>query len=158
MENLIDLVARPHRLVYGYFPKEYSRNSINKAVHRLTEKGYIQKGTMEDEICIKLTELGLKAFQGISERKIEKRFLNVKPKKFKWDGVWRVVIFDIPEENKRVRYVLRETLKILGFRPLQKSVWISKRNFTKEIRKWVKELKLSQYILIFETKDLGSGN
>ena len=83
---------------------------------------------------------------------------NVKPKKFKWDGVWRVVIFDIPEENKRVRYVLRETLKILGFRPLQKSVWISKRNFTKEIRKWVKELKLSQYILIFETKDLGSGN
>lgn len=41
-----------------------------------------------------------------------------------WDGKWRVVIFDIPEKKKVVREVVRDALRRLGFRKLQKSVWI----------------------------------
>ncbi|MBI4008672.1 transcriptional regulator PaaX, partial [Candidatus Roizmanbacteria bacterium] len=76
----------------------------------------------------------------------------------KWDGKWRIVIFDIPEVNKRIRQVLRETLKVLEFWPLQKSVWISKKNYTKELRKWITDLGLSRHVLTFETNDLGNNN
>ena len=45
-----------------------------------------------------------------------------KPKK--WDGYWRIVIFDIPEKRKQGREALRSKLKQLGFYQLQKSCFI----------------------------------
>lgn len=45
-----------------------------------------------------------------------------KPKR--WDGQWRLVLFDIPEKYKRARQALQGKLKTIGFYPLQKSVWV----------------------------------
>ena len=42
----------------------------------------------------------------------------------KWNGEWRIVIFDIPEKLKKTREALRIKLKELGFLELQKSVFI----------------------------------
>ena len=42
----------------------------------------------------------------------------------RWDGLWRIVIFDIPEKRKKAREALRSKLKELGFRELQKSVLV----------------------------------
>ena len=42
----------------------------------------------------------------------------------KWDGEWRIVIFDIPEKFKKAREALRIKLKDLGFLELQKSVFV----------------------------------
>ena len=42
----------------------------------------------------------------------------------RWDGKWRVVVFDIPEKRKRVRDALRGHLRQLDFYELQKSVFI----------------------------------
>ena len=42
----------------------------------------------------------------------------------KWDKLWRVVIFDIPEKHKQARDALNLKLKKIGFYPLQKSVFI----------------------------------
>jgi len=54
-----------------------------------------------------------------------------KPKK--WDGKWRIVVFDIIEMKKIHREAFRGKLKELGFRPLQKSVWIHPFNCKDEI-------------------------
>jgi len=45
-----------------------------------------------------------------------------KPKR--WDGYWRIVIFDIPERRKQGREALRSKLRQLGFYQLQKSCFI----------------------------------
>ena len=42
----------------------------------------------------------------------------------KWDGKWRIVIFDIPEEQKKERDAFRFRLKRLGFHELQRSVFV----------------------------------
>lgn len=42
----------------------------------------------------------------------------------KWDGEWRIVIFDIPDRFKKAREALRKKLKDLGFVKLQESVFI----------------------------------
>ncbi len=50
---------------------------------------------------------------------------NLKLKKSKrWDKKWRIVLFDIPEPQKKVRDALRRKLKNLGFFEFQKSVFI----------------------------------
>ena len=45
-----------------------------------------------------------------------------KPKK--WDGRWRMLIFDIPETKRPLRDKVRRTLSTIGFLRLQDSVWI----------------------------------
>ena len=42
----------------------------------------------------------------------------------KWDGQWRIVIFDIPDRFKKAREALRNKLKDLGFIKLQESVFV----------------------------------
>lgn len=46
------------------------------------------------------------------------------PKPAKWDGKWRMVIFDIPQGRDRERELWRRKLHALGFYCLQLSVWI----------------------------------
>jgi len=41
-----------------------------------------------------------------------------------WDGKWRIVIFDIRENQSSVRTKVRRLLQQLGFLQLQKSVWV----------------------------------
>src|SRR3989304_4484269 len=45
-----------------------------------------------------------------------------KPKR--WDGRWRMLIFDIPETRRPARDKVRQTLSTIGFYRLQDSVWI----------------------------------
>ena len=46
-----------------------------------------------------------------------------KPKR--WDGWWRMIIYDIPTSQRRASNAFREKVKTLGLYPLQRSVWIS---------------------------------
>jgi DNA-binding transcriptional regulator PaaX len=46
-------------------------------------------------------------------------------KQKKWDGKWRLVIYDIPHHHKKARDAFRGKLKQLGLYNLQKSVWVS---------------------------------
>jgi hypothetical protein len=42
----------------------------------------------------------------------------------RWDGKWRVLIFDIPMYRKGLRDKIRHTVQDIGFIRLQNSVWI----------------------------------
>jgi DNA-binding transcriptional regulator PaaX len=42
-----------------------------------------------------------------------------------WDGNWRIIILDLPEERKNERDALRYLLKKAGFACVKNSVWIS---------------------------------
>lgn len=56
--------------------------------------------------------------------------------KRKWDSKWRMVIFDVSEHRRQIRDLLRNRLKWLGFKELQKSVWI----FPYDVRKEVEQI------------------
>lgn len=42
-----------------------------------------------------------------------------------WDGRWRLVVFDVPNEHTRLRNQFRDQLRKAGYGWLQNSVWIS---------------------------------
>ena len=72
-------------------------------------------------------------------KKGKERILPKLPERMKgtWDGKWRVVVFDIEETNRKIRYLVRSHLKALGCGMMQYSVWISPYN----IDKFLLELK-----------------
>jgi len=65
-----------------------------------------------------------------------------KDQKFKWDGKWRGIIFDVPELNRKDRVFLRKELKWMGFKELQKSVWVVPYDIEKELRALLKLWKM----------------
>lgn len=60
------------------------------------------------------------------ERKLRAIFIDevVIKRKKKWDGRWRLVMYDLPIRFKRARDLFRWKLKDLGLYQFQKSVWI----------------------------------
>jgi len=51
----------------------------------------------------------------------------------KWDGKWRIIMFDIPEKSRRLRDSLRFHFQKIGLREFQKSVFIHPFSCEKEI-------------------------
>ncbi|HEY4510594.1 MAG TPA: hypothetical protein VJJ73_02050 [Candidatus Paceibacterota bacterium] len=72
----------------------------------------------DDTVTIILTEEGKKKALTYKIEDIEIK----KPKR--WDGKWRVVVFDIPEKSKQAREAFRYHLKNLQFHEFQKSVFV----------------------------------
>jgi phenylacetic acid degradation operon negative regulatory protein len=50
-----------------------------------------------------------------------------------WDGVWTMVAFTVPEDQRRVRPMLRGRLQSLGFAPLYDGLWVSPHPATPEL-------------------------
>lgn len=136
-----------HHYRYFYGIPELKKSALSQALKRLREKGYIEKlpdKRDESKIIFKLTETG-------------REFLMLhKPEdEVKWDGKWRIVVFDIPESKRLVRDILRSRLKLWGFKPWQKSVWASKKNLTNKLRNLAKELGMEDWILVIESENVG---
>jgi DNA-binding transcriptional regulator PaaX len=68
-----------------------------------------------------------------------------KPKR--WDGRWRVVIFDIPERRRKTRDTLRRMMRSFGFYRLQDSVWVHPYDAEDVIALAKTELKLGTNVL-----------
>jgi DNA-binding transcriptional regulator PaaX len=67
-----------------------------------------------------------------------------------WDGKWRLVIFDIPEKERRIRSLIRSKLRELGLAPIQRSVWISPLPLDSFLTNIDDQLKNSFWFFIFQ--------
>ena len=66
----------------------------------------------------------------------------------RWDGKWRLIIFDIPSDKKQAREAFRKKLSELGVYPLQKSVFLTPYPCEKEIEFIATIFEIRQYILL----------
>lgn len=41
----------------------------------------------------------------------------------RWDGGWRIIIFDVPETKRSYRNKLRDVIRKAGFKQIQSSIW-----------------------------------
>jgi len=125
---------------YGYEPP---RSQLKMAVHRLGKRGLLTKQVDEDKLVLRLTDAGrdwvLEHGKNVSN----------------WDGVWRIVIFDVPESHRKARDTLRAKLKSWGFEIWQRSVWATKKPLTEKIRSLVRDLKIESWVIVIESNNTG---
>lgn len=132
-----------HHYRYHYGIPDLKKSSLSQALKRLREGGLIEQIKLKNDVLLKLTEAGKDLINNQSEEK-------------KWDGKWRVVIFDIPEEKRIIRNLFRRNLKKWGFKHLQKSVWISKRNVFDKLEAYIKDLGIEKWVIVMEVNRLTS--
>lgn len=119
-----------------------SDKAIKSAADRLKKKGCLEKVNKKGKIYYKITEKGRNI--------VEKYIFDRK----KWDGDWRIVIFDIPEERRKLRSLLRNQLRQSGFKHLQKSVWVSPFDVFEDIEEMVRVHNLHNELWFFKSKSL----
>jgi len=107
-----------YRLLRKEIHREFEARRIPQAVRRAESRGFIRITRVRHEFRIQVTEKG---HQLLTRRALEGAAAK-RPKR--WDGRWRVLVFDVPEKRRRDRDVLRKTLRRLGFYHLQHSVWV----------------------------------
>jgi len=141
-------------MVLKTISKEWSKidkDELRRGINYLYKVNLIDKEKNDDgSTTIKLTDKG-------ELRALNVQLENLKNKKEKWDGKWRMVSFDIPEPFKKGRDALRQKLKRIGFRELQKSVLVFPYDCKKEISFLVKMFDLKKYVRfgVFEFVDNG---
>ena len=121
------------------------RKKFAQAFWRLKKNRLIITNQKSDgTFVVKLTEKG--------KRKIKEfRFADMEiPIPKKWDGKWRIVIFDIPNKRNAGREALRSKIKELDFYQLQKSVWAFPYPCEAEIEFITELFRLYPYVQIIE--------
>jgi phenylacetic acid degradation operon negative regulatory protein len=120
---------------------QYYRNSIS----RLKKRGLIKVYSKQGVKFLELTKKGeLKVLLDLAD--LEKPAV--------WDGRWRLIIFDIPEDAKPQRDRLRKLLKQHEFRKLQASVYISPYPLNRQALDYLKKTGLIGYIRILRVDDM----
>lgn len=130
------------------FRKEWAKidqRNFNRSIKRLVNQKLIEKHQLSNgSFKLILTK------EGKTQAKKLELFgssINFKKPK-KWDGKWRIVIFDIPEKERVFRDILREHLKELEFFKIQQSVFISPHPFEQPILELVNLYSADPYVRV----------
>jgi DNA-binding transcriptional regulator PaaX len=118
----LTMSVKRHFWILDSIPKELKKvkkRYLNRAIKRLYDSKLVEiKEDEKGNTILVLSEEGKKKMLIYN---IENLKLKRQPK---WDGYWRLFIFDIPEKFKRERYILSKKLKEIGMYQLQKSVYV----------------------------------
>lgn len=110
-----------------YCDHRFRSIDISKGIWNLKKSGYLKTKKIENKEKLYLTSKGrVEIIKDILKEK--------KEKELSWDGKWRAIIFDVPEASRRDRDFLRRELLLIGFKELQKSVWVYPYETKKELR------------------------
>ena len=116
------------------------RNAMYGSLRRLEHKGLIKKTKSGQIISYKITKKGNETAKKI-----------VFPER-RSDGLSTVIIFDIPETHHRHRKALRRFLLSREFTQLQKSVFISPNKMGNDLREYINDLKIDQFVTVLLSK------
>ena len=133
--------ARVWRGLLGFADDyKFSRRNFSRTLSSMAVDGLIRRNGSKQKGVWQITEEGKKNL-----RRNLAKIDNAKE-----DGKTRLVVFDVPEVERKKRRWLRGRLLELGYRPAQRSVWFGKRALPKQFMDDLRDFKIWQYVFIFE--------
>ena len=132
-----------HRIIRERINKrrKISANTFAQSIYRLKKKGLIDVSSRG----ILITE------KGVRDSKNRFNLFTIKPNKTQK----MLIIFDIPETERRSRDWLRRQIKFWDFEMIQKSVWLGCGPLPDEFNEYIESRGLEKYIKIFNIKKKG---
>lgn len=140
---------RYFRIIRG-FQKEWtkiSRKQLNQSIKKLYASRLVNsKLNADGSVTLILTKKGEK-----HALRYQLNEMQIKAPKY-WDGLWRMVSFDIPETKKHIRDSFRHYLKKLGFYEFQKSIFVHPYPCDDEIDFLIEFHKARRYVRCFKAQ------
>lgn len=138
--------ARISRKFWGLdSPPKIASKTLSSILSRLQNQGLISRKGIRGASIWKITKQGKELLESRPRIEIPKR-----------DGVTRLVIFDIPERERKKRDTIRVELLSYNYERLQKSVWIGWNSLPEDFVDLVDKLNLKDHIHIFSVREAGT--
>ncbi|MEK7075111.1 MAG: hypothetical protein AAB968_05085 [Patescibacteria group bacterium] len=128
-------------------PRRIPRRTFSTILSRLKKDGLVERSGETRSALWRLTDAGKQYLE--RERTEVLRCA-------KEDGIGRLVIFDIPEQERKKRDRIRSELIYADFKQLQKSVWIGYRPLPQDFLHLLDELYLKGKVHIFSIQNEGT--
>lgn len=122
------------------------RRTVSSTLSRLKRNGLVARKTTKGKTVWRITAEGRQWLEEMEDS------FELPPE----DGVTRLVIFDIPEKQRRKRGKLRAELLACDFLPLQKSVWAGTRPLPAHFISLLDDLELEGKVHIFSVQKEGT--
>ena len=122
--------------------------ALTRSVKNLVDSGCIEIHSSDNQKYLRLTKKGKSKLNCI---KLEGEEALV-PRT--WDGFWRIIILDIPENRKSEREALRYLLKKANFVCVKNTVWVSPHPYEHLFTNIKKDLNLGTELMILVTNKL----
>ncbi len=122
--------------------------AINRALRGLKKAGLVESISSPQNEYARLTKEGKKKVHSL-ELENDTTLVNTS-----WDGLWRIILLDLPESRKAERESLRYLLKKAGFVCLKNSAWISPYPFEHLFTNIKKDLGLTTELMIIVTQNV----
>lgn len=149
----LSLTRRPDtyfRIVNGLHKewKNINQRALRDAIRKLYSSQLVRcKETSDGVIQMVLSVNGKK-------RVLRQKFDLMIIPKTRWDRLWRMVIFDIPESKKVNRQILVRKLRALGFYPLQRSVFVYPYECKNEVDFLIEFFDLRRFVRFVVVKEI----
>lgn len=127
------------------FLQRFNYEIIKTAMINAKRRGFIKKS--KRHTWPEITEAGKRRLSNIVPMYDERRT---------WDKRLHVITYDIPEKQRKQRYLLRSQLEKIGCGRLQDSVWITPYNPIDTLRRFIEEHKLGGTVIISDMGKEGS--
>lgn len=127
-----------------------SRQRLYDLLYRLKKDKLVSQKENRFELTVK----GKEKIKALKERKLSD--LSVKNYKKEKSKKLNIVIFDIPETDRRKRSWLRLNLISLGFKMLQKSVWAGNYQLPEEFIEDICDHKIDNHVEFFAANKAGT--
>lgn len=138
-----------HLLKQGRLKKLKSRRAFFDALYRIKKSRLLIISEKKGGIFkIELTEKGKRKIKEIQYENLQI------PKPKKWDGIWRIVMFDIPKAKNKARDALRQKLKSMGFFQFQESAWAFPYPCNKEVEFLVELFAIYPFVQMIEARKI----
>src|SRR3989344_2046208 len=146
---LIAALAAPNlaQLLELFEPAD--RIKVRKVLKSLRAKKFIDFYDKGGKTFLEITKAGEKRMLSYD---VDDMVLNTKKR---WDGTWRLVIFDIPEKFKQARFALQCKLLDLEFYPYQRSVYVTPYRCRDEIEFLRQFFSVWDYVKYAEAEEIG---
>ena len=131
------------------FEYKNRKKDFAKLIYKLKQAGYLRSLRVKNKSAIIITPKGLEKLFNIK--------MKLTKKKRRTDKKWQMVLFDIPETKRKQRDWFRKGLQYLGYKKLQKSIWVCPYEVLKETQDLIKRYKLESYVELLLVKKIGLG-
>lgn len=134
-KTIYEIFSNPYMYEkYDFGDSDKRKMVLTSTINRLRNEGFLEK----------IEKRGVKRYRATLKGKA--KILSYIKKDKRWDGKWRIVVFDIPEKERKMRDFFRLKLNELGFRKLQESVFICPFNISNLVEELIELCEARNYI------------
>jgi phenylacetic acid degradation operon negative regulatory protein len=132
-----------------------SAEQVRSCLRRLVSQGlFVREGTGQGAVY-RPTDDGLRALSTMGDRALQARDQDLDRRD--WDGRWHLVAFAVPEARRSARDALRDHLGTLGGAPVHNGLYVSPRDWSKDVAGAADDLGVAEHVTQAATDHLVVG-